>query len=164
MEKYKFRKYNKKFPDMFRKEKAKLKNILSKANIEHIGSTSIPNVGGKGIIDIMVSVPKKEINKIKKQLQREGYILKPKAGDKDRIFFEKDYKYNGKIRRVHLHLTTNNSNVWKNAIQFRDYLIEDKGERKRYETIKMKAVKISKGEGKVYRKYKEKFFKEVLNK
>ena len=163
MQKYKFRKYNEKFPELFRKERKKLKKILNdKTNIEHIGSTAVPSVGGKGIVDVMISVPKKEINKVKKQLQKKGYFLKPKAGDRNRIFFEKDYKYNGKTRRVHLHLTSNNSGVWKNAIYFRDYLIKDKGKRKKYEIIKMKAVKISKGEGKVYRKYKEKFFKEVI--
>ena len=51
MEKYKFRKYDPKFGELFKREKAKLKKIIPGIKIEHIGSTAVPSLGGKGIID-----------------------------------------------------------------------------------------------------------------
>ena len=67
--KYKFREYNEKYPMLFKKEKSKLKKIFPKnAVIEHIGSTAIPNLGGKGVIDLYVTVKNKEIKNTKKKL------------------------------------------------------------------------------------------------
>lgn len=59
LRKYVFRRYNSKYELLFNKEKAKLKKILPKAKIEHVGSTAVKGLGGKGIIDISIIVPKK---------------------------------------------------------------------------------------------------------
>ena len=72
LKKYSFNKYSKKYHQLFNKEKIKLKKIFLKAKVEHIGSSSIKGLGGKGIIDIAISVPKKEIQSTRKKLQKEG--------------------------------------------------------------------------------------------
>lgn len=161
-EKYKFRKYNKNYPKLYSKEKIKLKKILPKSNIEHIGSTSVKNLGGKGIIDIIISVPKKELTKSKNKIITAGYKFKASGGEKNRLFFEKDYKNNKRIRRVHLHLTSLNSKIWKNAIKIREILKYDKEKQQKYEQIKKDVVKKAKGNGKTYRRLKDKFLKEIL--
>lgn len=162
MKKYIFRKYSKISPKLYRKKKIKIKKILPKARIEHIGSTAVPKLGGKGIIDILIGVAKKNILKTKKKLQILGYTL-PKGGSKNRIFFEKDCKINGKKQRFHLHLTPYNSQVWRKALALRNYLIKNKQEAKNYIKIKKEAVKIANGEGKLYREYKKRFL-DNLNK
>lgn len=161
MEKYVFREYNKKFPELFKREKYKLKKILPKAKIEHIGSTSVKSLGGKGIIDIIVGVSKNKISSTKNKLIKNKYNFKPKAGDKDRLFFERDYKYKN-IRRVHLQLTYLNSKTWKNAIKIRNKLKENKEISKQYEKTKKQAIKIAEGDGRKYRKNKGKFLKSLL--
>ncbi len=163
MEKYTFKPYKKNFPKLYQREKVKLKKILTKdTKIEHIGSTAVPKLKGKGIIDIIISINKKNIKKIKDKLQKAGYEFKPKAGDKNRFFFEKDYKHKGKIRRVHLQLTHHNSYVWRRSIAVRDYLRKNPKQSKRYAEIKKKAVK--KGKGKAYRKYKKSFLDKLEKK
>jgi GrpB-like predicted nucleotidyltransferase (UPF0157 family) len=157
MKKYIFRKYDPKYLLLFRIEKVKLKKILPKAKIEHIGSSAVPGLGGKGIIDILIGVNKKEIIWARNKLQERKYTLKPKAGSKERLFFEKDYKYSGKMRRVHLQLTHFDSQIWKNSIKVRDILKKDSKERKKYSELKKKAVKFAKGEGRDYRKYKNNY-------
>ncbi len=162
MRKYKFRKYKSKYGRLYPKEKNKLKKILPKdSEIEHIGSTSIPGLGGKGIVDIIIAVSKKQVKDIKNKLIKNNYKFKSKSGDKDRLFFEKDYGIFLK-RRVHLHLTTINSKVWKNCIKVRDKLKKSKKLREEYSEIKKKGVRISKGEGRIYRDYKNKFLKRIL--
>ena len=163
MKKYTFRRYNKKFPELYKREKTKLRGILPKAKIEHIGSTAVPSLGGKGIIDVMIAVPKKKIRKTKEELQKAGYLFKKKTGQ-DRLFFEKDYEYKGKIRRVHIQLTYKDSYNWKTAIATRDYLRKNKYFLKEYSKIKKEAVKFAKGEGKKYREYKKKFLDKINKK
>jgi len=161
MKKYKLRKYNTNFPKLFEEEKRKLKKILPESKIEHIGSTAVFGLKGKGIIDIIIAVPKKEIEKAKNLLVKNNYIFKPKAGDKNRLFFQKDYwKLFGK-RRVHLHLTIPNGKDWKECIKVRDKLRKSLNLRKQYEELKKEAIVYAKGEGKKYRKYKNKFLKEL---
>lgn len=46
--------YNKKFVIIFQKQKKKLIKLLKNQEIHHIGSTAVPGIGGKGIIDIMI--------------------------------------------------------------------------------------------------------------
>jgi len=164
-EKYIFRGHGKNFSNLYKRERVKLRKILIKdAKIEHIGSTAVPGLGGKGIIDIIISVNKKNIGKTKNKLKERGYEFKPEAGDKERLFFEKDYQYKGKTRRVHLHLTPHNSLVWREFIAVRDCLIENKRYAKEYAKIKKKAVKICKGKGKIYRKYKKDFLEKITTK
>jgi len=162
--KYVFKEYSQKFPDLFNKEKNKLKHILTKdAIIEHIGSSAIPGLGGKGIIDILISVMKKNIEKNKEELQGHKYIFKPNAGSKERKYFEKDYVYDKKTRRVHIHLTFHNSSEFKQKVALVKYLKKHPEVAKKYIKIKKDAVRHARGEGKKYGEYKLKFL-EKLNK
>ena len=164
MEKYHFRKYDKKFPKLFQVEKARLKKIIVSAKIEHVGSTAVQGLRGKGVIDIAVSVNKKDIHKVKNKLIKGKYVFLPRAGEKDRLFFERDYNYNGKTRRVHVHLTNQKSNIWKSMMAVRDYLREHPEEIDKYEKIKREGVKTCKGKGKIYRKHKNKYLNNLTKK
>ena len=164
LNKYVFRKYDKRFPKLFLKEKRRLLKILpSGSEIEHVGSTSVPGLGGKGIIDIIVGVNKKEVNRAKKDLEKFGYLWIKTAGDKNRIFFQKDYGFIFK-RRVHIHLTTKKSITWRKHIALRNFLRANKKIAKKYEELKKKAVKYSENIGEKYRNYKNKFIVGLLKK
>ncbi|MBU1246001.1 MAG: GrpB family protein [Nanoarchaeota archaeon] len=162
MEKYVFKKYSSEFPKLFTREKTKLKKFLPKnAKIKHIGSTAIPGLGGKGIIDIFISVNKKDIKKTKEKLEKFDYIFKPSGGSKQRKFFEKDYTYHKKTRRVHIHLTFHNSQEFKRAIDFVEYLKNNPKITKEYAKIKKQGTKLAKGNAKVYQKHKKKFLEKI---
>ena len=162
MKKYVFKKYDKNFSKIFKQEKEKLLKLFPKnISIEHIGSTSVPNLGGKGVVDIMVGKNKLS-NTIKNKLIKDRYNFKECSGAKDRLFFEKDFMLNKKIQRIHIQLTNKNSKIWEEIIQFRNILRENKKISKDYIKIKKEAVKYAKGEGKKYREYKHKFIRNVL--
>jgi len=158
MKKYVFRKYKKDYPKLFEKEKRKLFKIIPYAKIEHIGSTSIPNLGGKGIIDILVGVKRREVKKAYNQLISSGYLQMPNASDKSRFSFKKDYGLFFK-RRVHVHLTWVNSKTWKETIKFKENLIKSKTLFKKYSDLKKLAIKIANGDGETYRNLKKSFIK-----
>jgi len=160
MKKYKFRKYPKNIVSLFEKEKEKLKKILPpKSKIEHVGSTAVPGLKGKGILDILLIVNKEYFKGVAEILPKNKYLRMINAGNKDRISFQRDYwKLFGK-RRVHLHLTYNRSKTEKEQIKFRNNLRKSKKLQIEYEEIKKHAVKVCNGRGKVYRELKKDFMK-----
>ena len=58
--------YSNNYPKLFEIEKERIKKILDNVTIEHFGSTAVPNLGGKGYIDIYVVVDKNDLNKTSK--------------------------------------------------------------------------------------------------
>ncbi len=119
--------HNDAWKEAFLKEKENLQNILGKkvVQIEHVGSTSIPNMPAKPIIDIVVALDSiGSVEYAVKKLVANGYIYKgPIESTNDRYGFVKGI---GNKREEHLYLTTLNSEVWYDYVLVRDYIIEHK--------------------------------------
>lgn len=166
LKKYVFRKYSEKFPLLFRKERAKLRKILPKAKIEHIGSSAVKGLGGKGIIDIIFAVPKKDYGGALLKLKRNGYdhIIAKHHMERDRKFLQRIIKYRGDERIVHVHLTWENSKNWKLKVALRNYLRKHKKIAEKYARLKKRGVKYANGEGAKYRAYKHSFLEELNKK
>ncbi len=165
MQKYVFRKYPPESRAFFTSEKKKIAKALSStAKIEHVGSTAIPGLGGKSILDIVVGVSKSELGRAKRKFEEAGYEFRKKASFPERLFFRIDYPYKNKKRRVHIHLTKLSGRDWKSMTGFRNYLLKYPETVKQYVKIKKEGVKIALGDGEKYRKHKEKFIKNILRK
>ncbi|MFH1590177.1 MAG: GrpB family protein [archaeon] len=165
MQKYVFKEYNPEYKAFFILEKKKIEKALgSTAKIEHVGSTAIPNLGGKDILDIVVGVSKSNIGIAKNKLEKAGYEFREKASVPERLFFRKDYSYKNRKRRIHIHLTKLSSQDWSDMISFRDYLLKHSKFIKQYVAIKKEGVKKALGDGAKYRKHKEKFIETILKK
>jgi len=165
MRKYVFRKYKEDYPKLYVLEKKRLMKILPKeAKIEHIGSTAVLGLGGKGILDIQIGFKTKdEMKKAEKIMEKRGYQIMPGSKRFGRISLKKYYGLIFWRRRVHIHLVIFNGRIWKRNIKFRNNLRKNKELRAKYEKMKKEAVKYAKGEGKKYRKYKDKFIKKYQN-
>lgn len=158
MNKYIFKQYNPIFPELYKKEEQRLKQILGdKYLIEHIGSTAVPDLGGKGIIDIMISVPRELINQVSQLLQKQaGYEFRASGGDEERLFHQQD--------GYHVHVTFQESESGKKALAFRDYLRKHPKDLKRYAEFKQKAVTQAKGDRDTYLKVKQPVIDEIIKK
>lgn len=134
--------YNPIWSKMFRAEVEFLKDKLPKMlikRIEHFGSTAIPGMSAKPIIDILVEVASLEETKkfIVPILEAEGYeyFWRPTQGDQPPFyawFIKRDA--NGS-RSHHLHMVEGDSELW-DRLYFRDYLIEFPHHAKQYEILK----------------------------
>ena len=165
MKKYVFREYNLEHKAFFTLEKGRLEKVLgSSAKIEHVGSTAIVGLGGKGILDILIGVPETKSVEAKKKLMKAGYEFHEKASTPERLFFSRDYPYKKRGRRIHIHFTKFNSQDWKGIIGVRDYLRKHLEAVEQYVEIKKEAVKKAFGNGEIYRKHKEKFIEDILKK
>jgi GrpB-like predicted nucleotidyltransferase (UPF0157 family) len=115
--------YQSGWKDLFEREADILRSTLEEkaVRIEHIGSTAIPGMVSKPIIDIMVAVVSliqaKELIPLLKAI---GYEYKPHDTVPERMFFAKEHS--PEYRTHHLNLATQESGFWKNQIAFRDYL------------------------------------------
>ena len=107
----------------FEQEAARLSQALGKRalSIEHIGSTAIPGMAAKPIIDIMVAVTSlAQSTELIPMVEALGYIHKPHDTVPERLFFAKESAPEN--RTHHLNLTSQETAFWKNQLAFRDYL------------------------------------------
>lgn len=161
--KYTYRPYDARFPDQYQRERWKLKQILPKSSrIEHFGSTSVKGLGGKGIIDVMVAVPKKDIKLVTKRLIAQGYKRKSGIGTPLKLRFVYDYHYGGEIRRVHIYVTHLGSREWDEALAVRDYLREHWASAREFARIKREAANLSRTDGDFYKRYKHAFLENLV--
>ncbi|WP_027346145.1 GrpB family protein [Hamadaea tsunoensis] len=105
---------------------------LDKAGIEHIGSTSVPGLAAKPIIDILCGV---------RDLATADAALGPMAAlgyahddhRPDALWFHRDV---GGVRTHHVHLTEPGSPLWRERLAFRDALRRDPGLAATYAALK----------------------------
>lgn len=162
MRKYTFKPYSDIFPELFKREKERLSSLNALA-IEHVGSTAVPGLGGKGIIDIAILVEQSEMQAVKEEIQKLGYEFRESWSTPQRLFFRIDLpdSAEGK-RRYHIHLMCRGSQEWEDFLTFRDYLIGHPEEAKKYGELKKKAAEEVDEDGEKYRALKAPFFKQIL--
>ncbi len=165
MSKYTFKRYNSQFPKLFEKEKIRINTIFkNEAIIEHIGSTAVRGLGGKGIIDVAISAPIEKMKSYKKHLQALDYIFSEHDSTNERFFFSQDLPYNKTKQRYHVHIILNTSDEWKRVISFRDFLRTSKEYQKKYSDLKKKAAKIANNDPIIYKIIKEPLIHEIIQK
>jgi GrpB-like predicted nucleotidyltransferase (UPF0157 family) len=130
-------------------------------SIEHVGSTAVPGLGGKNILDVAVGIRAGTLNEFKKPIENLGYDFVETSGTKRRLFFVRDVSYKGKDIRMHLHLARLNGPDWIQHVAFRDYLVKHKDAVLEYARVKKRAVKAAKGKKKIYMKEKADFIREI---
>ncbi|UOQ50155.1 GrpB family protein [Gracilibacillus caseinilyticus] len=129
--------YHNKWPSMFAAEAEQLKQIFGAelTAIYHIGSTSVPGLQAKPIIDIMPIVKKLEIiDTYNDQMQEIGYTPKGENGIPQRRYFQKG----DDNRSHHVHIYQKGSHQITRHLAFREYLRQHPDERNRYGQLKVK--------------------------
>ena len=131
----------------------------------HFGSTAVPNLGGKGMIDIfLISKSKKAALELIDQIrERTDYDRPATGGSKERIFHRRTRKIGRKVT-FHLHVSWKNAKGWKKDILFLNYLLKHPETAKRYGELKYAWAEKA---GYVRRKYhdsKPRFISMVLRK
>lgn len=152
-----------KWKESFEREKRKLKKTFGKfaLNIQHVGSTAIPGILAKPIIDIGVVVPSlKQAKKYIKALKQMGYILK-KEDRSDRLFFTKGSE---RKRTHYLHIGKVGSGYVEDMILFRDYLRKNKKAAASYDELKRRLSDKHRKRRDLYTAKKEKLVKSIVRK
>ncbi|MGG0643075.1 GrpB family protein [Sporosarcina gallistercoris] len=151
--------YDKKWIQLFEDEAEFLAGIFKDevVNFEHFGSTAVPDMKAKPVIDMMCLV--KDIEKIdlfNSQLQLHGYDVAGEWGIPGRRLFRKG----GDNRTHHVHVYQHNHPQIRRHLVFRDYLRTHPDEVERYSGFKEKLAERY-DETSLYSKAKKPFIKEM---
>jgi GrpB-like predicted nucleotidyltransferase (UPF0157 family) len=106
----------------YRREAARLQQALGAHALEiaHIGSTAVPGLVAKPLLDIMVAVTSlQERETVIPLLERAGYEFRPHDTLPERLFFIAGAP---EARRVNLSLAAWDSAYWRDHLAFRDIL------------------------------------------
>ena len=129
--------YDPQWPSLYEAERQRLAPMVAPVavQIEHIGSTSVPGLAGKDIVDISVSVRAlEETDTIVDVLRGLGYEdAKINPIFQRRLFARGAYNEAGS---THLHFTVHRSDVWAEPILLRDYLRVHPDDRDWYAEVK----------------------------
>ena len=179
-------KYNPKWIKQFKKLKNELSSILKFFNpkIEHIGSTSVPSLSAKPIIDIAVGVNNSsELDLTIDPMIKNKFIyyeVYNKVMPKRRLFvglknkndfhkFKEIYSNNEEIpheeihgfKLCHIHIWRFGTSEWKRHIAFKDYLKEHAKIKKEYEILKIRLSQEDWIDGNEYNLGKNDFIKQI---
>jgi GrpB-like predicted nucleotidyltransferase (UPF0157 family) len=154
--------HNPKWREMFNIESSRVIEALSKnvVAIHHIGSTAIPHIYAKPIIDLLVEV--QDIAKVDEQnrsMELLGYEVMGEFGISGRRFFRKNNQEG--IRTHHVHTFTAGSAQVKRHLAFRNYMITHPEDAQSYSELKRSLAREYPTNIDAYMDGKDGFIKEI---
>ena len=134
------------WPALFTREKDQLERVLGpNVQIIHVGSTSVPGLCAKPIIDILIAESeRRSVKDFSELLAPLDYVNVPHDGDDVRYFFRKD------PRTVHIHIVELGSWTYWKHILLRDHLIHDQDDCMRYAELKRRSALLHRDDRQAY--------------
>jgi GrpB-like predicted nucleotidyltransferase (UPF0157 family) len=152
--------YDPRWPLLFEQESALITRALGDdvIDIQHVGSTSVPGLRAKPIIDILVAVESfAPIEDYERRLEPFGYHYHSQEDETDRLFFWK-----GTPRTHHLHIVEYATWEHQRHLLFRDYLRAHPDIARWYEDVKRDLAEAFKGNRPAYTRGKTAFIKSIM--
>jgi len=160
--------YDPSWPAMFAAERAHLRACLPAhlvGRIEHFGSTAVPGLAAKPIIDILVEAadPGETRRVIAPILEAQGYdyFWRPSFGDDQPPFYAWFIKRDAAGKRTHhIHMVEAHFAHWDRLL-FRDYLIGHPETARAYAELKERLAKEHRDDRVAYTRAKTEFIVEI---
>ncbi len=130
--------YDPAWPALFERERGLLEGALGDlaSAIEHVGSTAVPGLGAKPVIDIMVGLRTLAHHEpCVPPLQALGYEYKGEYGIPCRLYFRRFTE--GRLSHQ-IHMVERGSDLWQRHLLFRDYLRGHPDEAEAYHELKVR--------------------------
>ena len=154
--------YDESWPQRFAEEAGILQRAIGKwlsGPIEHIGSTAIPGMIAKPVIDIMAGVETLDASRdVIADAADIGYCYFPYRRDVMHWFC----KPSPAFRTHHLHLVPVHSKLWNERLAFRDYLRTHPGAAAEYTELKQNLAKLHRFDREAYTDGKTPFVERIL--
>jgi GrpB-like predicted nucleotidyltransferase (UPF0157 family) len=128
--------YNPAWPQQFEAESGVLQAIFGNevVGIHHFGSTSIPGMSAKPIIDILVEVSEIErVDRFNEKMRETGYTPKGENGIMGRRYFVKGSE---DLHVSHVHCFQSGHWQIERCLNFRDYLMDHPSDAWSYSRLK----------------------------
>ncbi len=145
--------------ELYRQEEARLEAVLEGVviDVQHFGSTAIPGIHAKPILDILAGVRRRDdILECRPELQALGYGYVPRAGVPGHHVFGK-----GEPRTHLLHVVEHGSRNWSGNLWFRDRLRADPALAAEYDALKLRLAEAHLGNRARYTQEKSAFIQRI---
>jgi GrpB-like predicted nucleotidyltransferase (UPF0157 family) len=147
----------------FERERALLEKLLApwrRGPIEHVGSTAIPRLCAKPVIDVMVGVTSlDESEPAKAALREAGYQYAEYKIDVMHWFCKPSFA----MRTHHLHLIPYQAPLWHDRLKFRDMLRADPALAADYAALKLDLANKFEFDREAYTEGKSPFIARILS-
>lgn len=157
------REYDPAWPREFERERLLLAEHLGDwlvGPIEHIGSTAVPGLRAKPILDIMAGVRTLESSRAAiPAAARLQYVYSPYRADVMHWFC----KPSPSVRTHHLHLVPIDSQLWRDRLAFRDHLRQHPADAAEYAVLKTALAERHRTEREAYTEAKAHFVARILD-
>lgn len=156
--------YDRSWPEKFESEKQLIEKTIGPwitGGVNHVGSTAVPGLSAKPIIDIMVGVKSLEESRpCIGKLAKIEYRYYPYRTQYMHWFVKPSPEH----RTHHLHLIPTSHPQYKARLAFRDYLRTHPQDRLRYEQLKAELAKKFRDDREAYTDAKTQFVKSIIAK
>lgn len=113
-----------------------IREQVTEVHLEHIGSTAVPGLPAKDVVDLLVGVKAARIQVVARQLASTGFDLE---GERDHHC---QLSFPSRVARAYvIHVMEYGSRPWDRRIAFRDLLRSDANARAQYLKTKIDAAK-----------------------
>jgi GrpB-like predicted nucleotidyltransferase (UPF0157 family) len=158
--------YDPRWPEEFAAEEARIRAVLPSEvviAIEHFGSTAIPGVAAKPIIDILIAVTSLADAREHaiSPLEAMGYAYWRENPKTDPLFLVKGLPPRAERRTHHIHMTQSTGEL-RRGLLFRDYLRLHPREAQAYESLKRTLAVNHRDEREAYTAGKADYIQEVM--
>lgn len=148
----------------FDAEQALLERVLAPwlaGGIHHVGSTAVPRLAAKPIVDMIAGVGDfEEARAAYEPLREHGYVHVPHRPGIAHHFSKPSVRPSG--TSYSLHLTEPGSDLWRERLAFRDALRADRALAAEYEALKLRLADEHRGDVGAYTVAKREFVARVL--
>lgn len=155
--------YDPEWPQLFSELGAALRGALGSVaqRIDHIGSTSVPGLQAKPIVDVQISVASFEpLDAFRVPLESIGLVYRADNPDLSKRYFRESPG----MRRMHVHVRCAGSFSEQLALLFRDYMRAHPGDARRYGEIKRRVADENADDRRAYNDAKAGFIWEIVAK
>lgn len=158
---FSYKNYSDEYPKLFEQMKSRIfagvknKHII----IDHIGSTSVPGLGGKGIIDIQIGINKwSEADEIQRALKKLGF---QHFHDIENYNLFASTKAKCAEGDFHIHICRKSTKRYKRTLRFRDYLRDNPMEAERYQELKKRLFDETGQNRQLFKELKNSYFENL---
>ncbi|WP_177227251.1 GrpB family protein [Halomicrobium zhouii] len=157
--------YDPAWPDRFEREAARLSDALAELDvrrIEHVGSTSVPGLAAKDIVDVLVVVPDEDVGwDCVDRLESVGYEFFREWDEPDGRLELGRWPEDG--QRFNLNVRFEDGDGWRRNLLLREYMRDHPEAREDYEAVKRDAAARHADEPVEYTKAKSDVVQEILD-
>jgi GrpB-like predicted nucleotidyltransferase (UPF0157 family) len=149
--------YDPAWPQRFARLGRRLRGALAEValRIDHIGSTAVPGLAAKPVIDIQISVAALEpLDAFRQPLEALGYVYRADNTEQTKRYFREP----AGNPRTHIHVRIAGSFSEQFALLFRDYLRETPELAAEYEALKRRLAERHRNDRHAYTEAKVPFF------